>query len=106
MTTTQTQNKDSKTNGNPTPPVSAAGTKPPTIAAGATTPPAAGSATPEAPKTPRVSRSRVFIIQGTVTEFKNAGEAMTFLNTDPTAPKEFTAIKGTRIEKKQQVSLK
>ncbi len=53
----------------------------------------------------RISR-KVYICTGDVREFKNAAEAEKFLNTDPNAPKEFAVIKGTKIEKKQKVSLR
>lgn len=57
----------------------------------------------EAPK--RESR-KVYIVVGEIREFKNAAEAEKFLNTDPTAPKDFAVIKGLKVEKKQKVSLR
>ena len=49
---------------------------------------------------------KVYIVTGDIREFKNAAEAEKFLNADPSAPKEFTVIKGLKVEKKQKVSLR
>ncbi len=49
---------------------------------------------------------KVYIITGPVLEFKNAAEAEKFLNGDPTAPTDFTVIKGQKVVKKQKTSLR
>lgn len=91
---TNSNGNDKKQGSAPAP----AAAKPPT------TPPPAAAATTEEPKTPRIP-SRVFIAVGEVKEFANRGEAEKFLN-GPDAPKEFTAIKGTRVANKNRVTLK
>lgn len=49
---------------------------------------------------------KVYIVVGTVLEFGNAAAAEKFLNQDASAPKDFTVIKGSKIEKKQKTSLR
>jgi hypothetical protein len=49
---------------------------------------------------------KIFIVTGTVREFKNAREAEKFLNGDQSAPSDYTVIKGTKTEKKQKISLR
>lgn len=48
---------------------------------------------------------KVYIVTGETKEFKNAAEAEKFLNSDG-APRDFTVIKGLKVEKKQKVSLR
>lgn len=75
---------------------------PATDAAAPATDAAATAATDAEPK----ERQRVYIVVGTIHEFKNASEAEKFLNKDPAAPKEFVVIKGKKVEKKAKVSLR
>jgi hypothetical protein len=70
---------------------------------GKPTPAATPSA--EAPKRKAAPR-KVYICVGDVKELESITEAEKYLNGDPAAPREFTVIKGLRIDKKQRVSLR
>ena len=57
------------------------------------------------PKEKRAGR-KVYVVVGDVRAFKSVVDAEKFLNTDPTAPRDFTVIRGMAVEKKQRVSLR
>jgi hypothetical protein len=94
MTTQETQVKDTKaTNSN---------TAKPPVAATET---AGAGAAPAEEKEKRASR-KVYIVVGSVLEFKSVVDAEKFLNTDPGAPTEFTVIRGAAVAQKQCFSLR
>lgn len=50
--------------------------------------------------------AKVYLVTGSTMEFKNIAECEKYLNGSADAPKDFTVIKGKKIEKKQKVSLR
>jgi hypothetical protein len=79
----------------------------PTNAAAATT--TAGDGAPagetEEEKAKRVAR-KIYIVVGTVQEFKNAAEAEKFLNSGANVPADYSVIQGNKIERKTKVALR
>ena len=105
---------DKKPASPPPPPIGAKGPPPgvPTLQTGA---PANGASTQVSDDKPdeggasedakAANRSKLFIVVGEVHEFPTAAKAEAFLN-QPNGPKQFTVIRGHKIESKQKVTLR
>lgn len=65
-----------------------------------------GVGAPETEKKARVVARRVYLVVGEILEFENAAAAEKFLNTDASAPTDYSVIKGLKIERKNKVSLR